>query len=300
MEHPQMFEADDPWYVRVRELALALPGAQEKVSHGRPCFYTKKVFAYYGGSLKVDGTWVQHPQSVVLLADLDGQQALRAQPDAYVPGYLGAYGWTGLDLDEHTDLDDLADWIEASYTFTAPPRPPRTAEPGTPFEALLTGGRPRTLVGVEDALEDLRTDPSRLGELIDCCSAADAVVRVRAVDALEKFARERPELVGARADRLFAELSGSTQPSIQWHLAQLWAEVPLTPSQHERAATWLIATLDTADDWIVLGNAMSALAVVAGDDPELRSALRERLRRHSGSRLPSVAKRATRLLAALE
>lgn len=300
MEHPEMFEADDPWYVRVRELALALPGAQEKVSHGRPCFFTKKVFAYYGGSLKVDGTWVQHPQSVVLLTDLDGQYALRAQPGAYVPGYLGAYGWTGLDLDEDTDLDDLADWIEASYAFTAPPRPARTTEPGTPFEAMLTGGKARTLAGVEDALEDLRTGPSRLGELIDCCSAGDAVVRMRAVDALEKYARERPELVGAHVERLFAELSASTQPSIQWHLAQLWAELPLTASQHGRAAAWLIETLDTAHDWIVLSNAMSALAVLAGDDPGLRDALRERLRRHAGSRLPSVAKRASKLLAALD
>lgn len=300
MEHAQMFSGDDPWYIRVRTLALALPGAQEKVSHGRPCFFTKKVFAYYGGSLKVDGTWVQHPHSVVLLTDLDGQYALRSQPGAYVPGYLGAYGWTGLDLDEDTDLDDLADWVEASYEFTAPPRPARTADPGTPFEALLSGGRPRTLLGVEEALADLRTDAARLGELIDCCSAADAVVRMRAVDALEKFARERPEFVGAQVERLFAELSDSSQPSIQWHLAQLWAEVPLTSSQHERAAEWLLTTLDTASDWIVLSNAMSALAVVAGDDPELRSALRERLRRHAGSRLPSVAKRASRLLAALD
>lgn len=114
-----MFERDDPWYRRVRELALALPGAGEKVSHGRPAFFTRKVFAYYGGAVKVDGVWEQHPQSVVLLADLDGQSVLRGQPAAYVPGYLGPYGWTGIDLDEHTDTDDLVDWLRASYEFTA-------------------------------------------------------------------------------------------------------------------------------------------------------------------------------------
>jgi hypothetical protein len=132
MEHPQMFESDDPWYVGVRELALALPGAQEKVSHGRPAFYTRKVFAYYGGAVKVKGVWVQHPRSIVLLADLDGQSALRAGPGAYVPGYLGAYGWTGLDLDERTDLDDLADWIQASYDFTAPRSRAAAPVPGSP------------------------------------------------------------------------------------------------------------------------------------------------------------------------
>ena len=119
MEHPRMFDDDDPLLARVRGIALALPEAAEKVSHGRPAFYTRKIFAYYGGSHKVHGEWVQHRRSVMLLADLDGQSALRAMPDAYVPGYLGPYGWTGLDLGAGTDWDDLADFILESYSFTA-------------------------------------------------------------------------------------------------------------------------------------------------------------------------------------
>ncbi|HSK34054.1 MAG TPA: MmcQ/YjbR family DNA-binding protein [Propionicimonas sp.] len=120
MTHPRMFDDDDPTLARVRRIALALPEAAEKISHGRPAFYTRKIFAYYGGSRKVDGEWRQHPRSVMLLADLDGQSALRAMPGAYVPGYLGPYGWTGLDLDARTDWDDLADLILESYLFTAP------------------------------------------------------------------------------------------------------------------------------------------------------------------------------------
>ena len=119
MEHPRMFDDDDPLLARVRGIALALPEAAEKVSHGRPAFFTRKIFAYYGGSRKVRGEWVQHPRSVMLLADLNGQSALRAMPDAYVPGYLGPYGWTGLDLGTGTDWDDLADLILESYGFTA-------------------------------------------------------------------------------------------------------------------------------------------------------------------------------------
>lgn len=122
MDHPLMFDPKDPILARVRDLALRLPEAQEKVSHGRPAFYTKKVFAYYGGSLKLAGSWVQHPYSVVLLGDLDTQSALRAHPAAYVPGYLGPSGWTGLDLDAGTDWQEVADFIEASYRFTAPVR----------------------------------------------------------------------------------------------------------------------------------------------------------------------------------
>lgn len=296
-----MFDEADPWYRRVRDLALALPGARQKVSHGRPAFFTTKVFAYYGGALKVGREWVQHPQSVVLTGELEGVSLLRAQPGAYLPAYLGSSGWIGLDLDGRVDLDDLADWIETSYEFTAPrPRAMGGAAVPSGLLSMLSGGNPRTLAGVEDVLATLRVDPSRLGELIDCCSAGDPIVRMRAADALEKFARERPKLLVPFVDRLDRELSASSQPSIQWHLAQLWGEVPLTPSQHERAARWLIRTLDEADDWIVLTCAMSALAALADDDASLRPALRERLQRHRASRLPSVAKRASRLLAGLD
>jgi len=57
MAHQQMFDDDDPLLAQVRALALALPEADEKVSHGRPAFFTKKVFCIYGGSLKIDGEW---------------------------------------------------------------------------------------------------------------------------------------------------------------------------------------------------------------------------------------------------
>ncbi|MPZ52249.1 MAG: MmcQ/YjbR family DNA-binding protein, partial [Acidimicrobiia bacterium] len=100
----------------------ALPGGQEKESHGRPAFFTKKVFAYYGGSLKVDGEWVQHDQSVMILPDSEERPALVSDDRFWVPGYLGPSGWLGLDLDEETDYEEVAELIESSYRVTAPAR----------------------------------------------------------------------------------------------------------------------------------------------------------------------------------
>lgn len=119
MTHPIMFSEDDPVLALVRERALRLPGAAEKISHGHPAFYTAKVFAYYGGSVKVAGEYVQHDPSIVLQADLAGREALRARPEAYVPAYLGPSGWTGLDLGPDTDWDEIADLIEDSFRVTA-------------------------------------------------------------------------------------------------------------------------------------------------------------------------------------
>jgi predicted DNA-binding protein (MmcQ/YjbR family) len=122
MAHPQMFDDDDPFLARVRELALALPDADEKVSHGRPAFFTKKVFAYYGGSVRVDGEWVQHPHALLILPEPDERPALEQDQRSFVPAYLGPSGWLGIDLDETTDWDEVAELLDASYGQTTTTR----------------------------------------------------------------------------------------------------------------------------------------------------------------------------------
>lgn len=117
-----MFDDDDPILARVRAIASEFPGADEKVSHGRPAMFTKKVFAYYGGSLKVDGEWVQHPHSIVVQPDPGDRLALLDDARVYVPAYLGPSGWIGVDLDDNTDWTEVTELLDASYRVTAPAR----------------------------------------------------------------------------------------------------------------------------------------------------------------------------------
>jgi predicted DNA-binding protein (MmcQ/YjbR family) len=117
-----MFADDDPYLARVRELAATLPGSAEKISHGRPAFHTVKVFAYYGGSLKVGGEWVQHSHSLVVQPDSSDRHALLEEPRTYVPAYLGPSGWIGVDLDADTDWTEIAELLDASFRLTAPKR----------------------------------------------------------------------------------------------------------------------------------------------------------------------------------
>lgn len=114
-----MFDDDDPVLGRVRELALAFPDAKEKVSHGRPAFFTTKVFAYYGGSQKVAGEWVQHEQSVMVLPDPADRAALLQDDRFWVPAYLGPSGWIGMDLSSDADFGEVAELLEDSYRRTA-------------------------------------------------------------------------------------------------------------------------------------------------------------------------------------
>jgi len=114
-----MFDDDDPVLARLREITLALPDAAEKVSHGIPAFYTTKVFAYYGGSVKIDDGYERHSASVLVLADPVEAPALLDSPGAYFPMYLGVSGWVGIDLDDETDWAEIGELVETSYRLTA-------------------------------------------------------------------------------------------------------------------------------------------------------------------------------------
>jgi len=114
MAHPIMFDESDPLLGRLRALALDFPDAAEKISHGHPAYFTSKVFAYYGGSVKPDGVHRQHEQSVLVLVDPDERVVLLQERRCYVPAYLGAYGWIGVDLANDTDWDEVGELLDAS------------------------------------------------------------------------------------------------------------------------------------------------------------------------------------------
>lgn len=122
MAHPVMYDEDDPVLARLREIALSFPGAAEKVTHGWPAFYTVKVFGYYGGSIKIDGTYVRHDQSLLVIPDPGEYEALAQDPRVYRPAYLGPFGWLGLDLRLDMDWTEVAELLDASYRITAPRR----------------------------------------------------------------------------------------------------------------------------------------------------------------------------------
>jgi predicted DNA-binding protein (MmcQ/YjbR family) len=117
-----MFHDDDPVLGRVRRLALAFPDAAEKITHGHPAFFTTKVFAYYGGSIKVDGVYQRHERSLLVLIDPDERDAMLAEERCYRPAYLGPSGWLGVDLDDDTDWAEIGELLDASYRRTAGPR----------------------------------------------------------------------------------------------------------------------------------------------------------------------------------
>lgn len=120
MAHEQTFDDDDPLLARLRRIALAMPGSAEKVSHGRPAFFTTKVFAYYSGTTKEEHSAGLHPPRLSVLLEPDERLAM-LEEGAFAPAYLGPFGWVAIDL-EAADWERVAELIDSSFRVTAPKR----------------------------------------------------------------------------------------------------------------------------------------------------------------------------------
>lgn len=123
MDHPRRYSPDDPYLSRLREICLALPEASEKESHGHPNFYTRKVFAIFGGVVKGDHYDDRWSRSVLVLPDLLRREECLTDERFFVPAYYGPYGWIGLNfVAAAVDWDEVAELVEESYRNTAPAR----------------------------------------------------------------------------------------------------------------------------------------------------------------------------------
>lgn len=127
-------------------------------------------------------------------------------------------------------------------------------------DVLAVGGRSNSLGRAGEVVDAVLGDRGRLDELWACIGHDDPNVRMRAIDSFEKVVNERPTWADEYVPRIVDELTSSSQPSIQWHVAQLFPQVRLDADQRERALTWLRARLATTDvDWIVAVNCMRTL-----------------------------------------
>ncbi|KAA1428745.1 MmcQ/YjbR family DNA-binding protein [Nocardioides antri] len=124
MTHPVMFDDADPILGRLRDICLGLPGAEERVSHGRPTFRAGKIFAVYGASEKLrPGDHRQVPSGLIFQPDPVDLPAIDEDDRFFVPAYYGPYGGRAIDLaDPATDWAEVAELVDASYRQVAPKR----------------------------------------------------------------------------------------------------------------------------------------------------------------------------------
>jgi hypothetical protein len=101
---------------RVRRICLALPGATEKLSHGEPTFFIKKVFAMCSNNHHHD----EHIAVVIPAAIGIQEMLIKTAPQKfYRPPYVGVSGWVGIELALVSDKE-LAFHIHEALRLIAP------------------------------------------------------------------------------------------------------------------------------------------------------------------------------------
>ncbi|GAA4940301.1 hypothetical protein EV188_106267 [Actinomycetospora succinea] len=105
---------------RLRQVCLALPEVTEKVSHGSPSWFVRKMFVSYVGHHHGDehlAIWVAAPEGAQ-------EEMVTADPARFFrPPYVGHRGWLGMRLDVETggpDWDEVREVVADAYRVIAP------------------------------------------------------------------------------------------------------------------------------------------------------------------------------------
>ncbi len=107
--------SEDP-VSRLRALCLALPEVTEKVSHGEPTWFVRKVFVMLADHHHDDrlAFWCAAPPGAQ-------EELVAAEPERFFrPPYVGGRGWLGVWLDVPVDWAEIAEIVTDAYRVIAP------------------------------------------------------------------------------------------------------------------------------------------------------------------------------------
>jgi len=105
---------------RVRSICLALPGAEERTSHGSPAFFVGRQFVMLWPAGHHDNEfphlWCAAPPGVQEeLTSTESERFFR-------PPYVGHRGWIGVRLDGDVDWSEVASICAEAHQLIAPAR----------------------------------------------------------------------------------------------------------------------------------------------------------------------------------
>lgn len=112
----------DDALAHIRQVCLAFPETNERLSHGAPTFFVRdrKAFVMFMDNHHGDGRlaiWCQAPHG------MQGALFEREPEMFFVPPYVGHRGWVGVRLERDVDWRQVEDLIEDAYRMVAPRRP---------------------------------------------------------------------------------------------------------------------------------------------------------------------------------
>ncbi|MDG2428537.1 MAG: MmcQ/YjbR family DNA-binding protein [Acidimicrobiales bacterium] len=101
----------------LRAACLALPGVEERINHGMPTFAVVKRTAFCNLHHRQDD---DRPTLWFKAAAGVQTELVDQEPDRFfIPPYVGAKGWVGLNLDVDLDWDEVGAMVEDAWKLVA-------------------------------------------------------------------------------------------------------------------------------------------------------------------------------------
>jgi HEAT repeat protein len=133
----------------------------------------------------------------------------------------------------------------------------------------LSGGDRRSIGRADGVAREISAHPKLFSQAFEAVLSSDPVVRMRAVDAIEKATRNRPELLRPYKRTILKKIAAIDQQEVCWHVALMLPRLNLTSTERDLAVSILLDYLEHKSS-IVRTCAMQGLAELAMENAQLR------------------------------
>jgi hypothetical protein len=169
----------------------------------------------------------------------------------------------------------------------------------TRFACMLRGGDRRSIGKSNQVVAQILKRPDRLAELIECMWSDDAIIRMRAADAVEKISVQSPALLAPFKAELLGCADETAQAEMRWHMALMLPRLPVTAGERERARVRLREYLSDRSS-IVKTFALQGLTELAMGDAAREGEMIDLLQRVGRNGTPAMKARSRKLLLRLQ
>ena len=162
----------------------------------------------------------------------------------------------------------------------------------------LEGGDRRSIGRADEVVEEVLSNPSLFGAVFSGMLSADALVRMRSADVVEKVTAKHPEYLEPYKGELIGRVAEIEQQEVRWHVAQMIPRLRLSEEELERVVEILKGYLQDKSR-IVKTLSMQALADLVEQDSSLLPKVIELLEKHTRTGSPAMQSRGRKLLVKL-
>lgn len=163
----------------------------------------------------------------------------------------------------------------------------------------LKGGDLRSTGNAEEVVSDILENPELFAEVFDGMLNENAIIRMRAADAIEKVSRFHPEYLEPYKKRLIHEVSQIEQQEVRWHVAQMFSYLEFEEIERKEVINMLFLWIEKSDSKIVIVNSMQTLADLAEKDSDIRPLIIKKFESLIKIGSPAIVSRGRKLIKTL-